>query len=125
MSNNLLAHPNNDFETWKEKLNYYSKWKELPPDPSYPWKNFDFYLTKLTKLSNDVAKEPLCPTGIFPQKPQGAFSTNLPGFLFEKYVSEQCRADFCALFTFNFKEAQENIASYWGKGKGTKFIFLL
>ena len=50
-----------DVETLKKKLDYYSKWRELPPDPTYPWKNFDFYLTKVNRKSNGVLGEPFCP----------------------------------------------------------------
>ena len=60
-----------DVEALKEKLDYYSKWRELPPDPTYPWKNFDFYLTKVNWKSSGVLGEPLCPDN---SKPIGSWS---------------------------------------------------
>ena len=60
-----------DVEALKEKLDYYSKWRELPPDPMYPWKNFDFYLTKVNWKSSGVLGEPLCPDN---SKPIGSWS---------------------------------------------------
>ena len=88
-----------------------SNW--LPPQSAsehrndflYPWKSFDFYMTKI-KSANQIDGSPFCHE--LDEKPLRAFSFQLP-YNLNVSVGVQCRQDYCSLFTGNRTAEKDRI----------------